>query len=109
MPQSPSERIAAIERIVYSHDTRLDFSMKELDAANNALREVEKEHADLKRTTDREMALLQREINELKKWREDVKRREEEWGSKLWMILPPVVAVLVSNAITYLLAVYGKK
>ena len=61
---------------------------------------LEKEHADLKRTTDREIALLQREIDELKKWKEDVKRHEQVWGNKLWMILPPVLAVLVSNAIT---------
>ena len=56
-----------------------------------------------------EIVLLQREIDELKKWKEDVKRGEEEWGRKLWMILPPVLAVFISNAITYLLAVYGKK
>ena len=83
--------------------------MKELDAAYHVHRELEKDHADLRRTTDREIALLQREIDELKKWKEDVKRGEEEWGRKLWMILPPVLAVLVSNAITYLIAVYGRK
>lgn len=109
MPQSPNERITAIERIVDTHAYRLDISMKEADETYNVLREMGKEIADLKRTTEREIALLQREIDELKKWKEDVKRGEEEWGRKLWMILPPVLAVLISNAITYLLAVYGKK
>jgi chromosome segregation ATPase len=109
MPQSPNERITVIERIVDTHIYRLDASAKEVDAVYDAHRELEKEHADLKRTTEREIALLQREIDELKRWKEDVKKREEEWGRKLWMILPPVLAVLVSNAITYLLTVYGKK
>jgi hypothetical protein len=109
MPQSPSERLTAIERVVDTHAYRLDASMQRFDAFYEAHRELEKEHADLKRTTDREIALLQREIDELKKWKEDVKRSEEEWGRKLWMILPPVLAVLISNAITYLLTVYGKK
>jgi hypothetical protein len=83
--------------------------MTKLDGVYDAHHHLEKEHADLRRTTDREIALLQREIDELKKWREDVKRRDEEWGSKLWMILPPVLAVLVSNAIIYPIAVYAKK
>ena len=109
MPQSPNDRITAIERIVATHAYRLDISMKQADAAFLTLRELQKDIADLKRITEREIALLQREIDELKKWKEDVKKGEEEWGRKLWMILPPVLAVLVSNAITYLLAIYGKK
>jgi chromosome segregation ATPase len=109
MVQSPNERLTAIERIVYAHDYGLDAATKEIDALRDAHRELEKDHADLKRTTDREIALLQREIDELKKWREDVRRGEEEWGRKLWMILPPVLAVLVSNAITYLIAIYSRK
>lgn len=109
MPQSPSDRITAIERIVDTHTYRLDASTKEIDAIYDVHRELSKELADLKRICERDISLLQREIEELKKWKEDVKRREEEWGRKLWMILPPVLAVLVSNAITYLLALYAKK
>lgn len=74
MPQSLNKRITAIERIVDTHAYRLNISMKEFDASSNALREMEKAIADLKRTTEREIALLQREIDELKKWKEDVKR-----------------------------------
>lgn len=105
MPQSPNERLTILERVIGAYESRLDIYTKEVYAIRDVLRALEKEHADLKRTTDREIALLQREIDELKKWKEDVKRGEEEWGSKLWIILPPVLAVLVSNAITYLLTV----
>jgi hypothetical protein len=109
MAESPTARITIIERIVDTHTYRLDTSAREVDAVYEAHRELEKEHADLKRITETEIALLKREIDELKKWKEDVKKSEEEWSRKLWMILPPVIAVLVSNAITYLLTVYGKK
>lgn len=88
MPQSPIERITAIERIVDTHAYRLGASVTRVDAIYNALRGLEKEHPDLRRTSEREIALLQREIDELKKWREDVKKREQEWGTRLWMILP---------------------
>jgi hypothetical protein len=109
MPQSPNERLTVLERVIGAYESRLDIYTKEVYAIRDVLRALEKEHTELKRTTDREIALLQREIDELKKWKENVKRGEEEWGRKLWMILPPVLAVLVSNAITYLLTVYGKK
>lgn len=49
MPQSPNERIPAIERIVDTHVYRLDSSAGEINEVYSAHRELEKEHADLKR------------------------------------------------------------
>jgi hypothetical protein len=70
---------------------------------------VEQELTALHRDFDREVALLKREIEELKKWQDDAKKGQEEWGRKLWMILPPVLAVLVSNALTLAITLYAKK
>ena len=110
MAQSAAEeRINAIERVVDTHNFQLNASAKEQDAASMRHRELEKDHNALRRETDREIALLKREIDELKKWKDHVKRKEEEWGRKLWMILPPVLAVLISNAITLLITIYVKK
>ena len=39
---------------------------------------------------------------------QEVKKAEEEWGRKLWMIVPPVAAVLVSNLLTILIMAYFK-
>ena len=110
MAQSAAEqRINAVERVVATHIFRLDSSVKDFDAAYIAHRELEKEHIELRREMARTIALLEREIDELKKWKDEVKKSEEEWGRKLWMILPPVLAVLVSNAITLLITIYVKK
>ncbi len=47
-----------------------------------------------------EVALLRREVTELKTWREGWQRQREEWSRKLWMILPPVLAALLSSLLT---------
>src|SRR5947209_5252682 len=100
MPPRPTERITALERCIDVHTTRLDALVKEVDATYDAHTEAAKAFADLKRDFDREVALLKREVEELKKWQDEVKKGKEEWGRKLWMILPPLLAVLISNALT---------
>ena len=109
MAQTPTERVTAVERIVDTHSTRLYLIEKEADALHDAHKELAKEFADLKRDFDRETALLKREIEELRKWKEEVRKAEEEWGRKLWMIVPPLLAVLVSTLLSVLIMLYFKK
>ncbi len=40
-------------------------------------------------------ALLQKECEDLRKWQEDEKKRRETWGSRLWMVIPPILAVVL--------------
>jgi hypothetical protein len=109
MAQSPTERVTTLERRTDVQAARLDALFKDVDTLRNAHAETVKELAVLDRNCDREIALLKREVEDLKKRLEDMKRSQEEWGRKLWMILPPVLAVLVSNALTLLIALYVKK
>lgn len=48
-------------------------------------------------------ALLQREIVEFTKWKDDVKKGSEEWGRRAWAVLPPVIAVILSCLLTFFL------
>lgn len=47
-----------------------------------------------------DIALLERETDELKAWKDDLKKQQEEWGRKVWMLVPPIVAALLSSALT---------
>jgi len=53
------------------------------------------------------IAVLKRRTDELEGWKDDVKKQGEEWGRKLWMIVPPIIA----GILTFLLGYYfgGKK
>jgi cell shape-determining protein MreC len=105
MAQSPTERVTALERIVDTHTIRLDALVKDVDALYEAHSEAAKDFTDLKR----EFALLKREVEELRKWQDDMKKGKEEWGRKLWMIVPPLLAVLVSTALALVITLYVKK
>ena len=109
MAQSPTERVNMPERRADVQALRLDTLVKEVETVRQTHAETVKVLAVLDRNCDRKFALLKREVEELKKWREDVKKGEEEWGRKLWMILPPVLAVLISNALTFLFALYVRR
>ena len=97
-------------------ERRTDVQAMWVEALTNKVNGVTDAHAEtakdlavLHRDCDRELALLKREVEELRKWRDDVKKGEEEWGRKLWMILPPVLAVLISNALTLAISLYLRK
>ena len=109
MAQSPTERITALERLVAAHAMRQDGLADRVNVVFNAHAETAKEFVVLKRDFDRELALLKREVEELKKWQEDVKKGKEEWGRRLWLIVPAVLAVLISNALTLLISLYFRK
>ena len=109
MAHSPTERVTALERIVDTHTFRLDALVKEVDALNYSQSEAAKEFAALKRDFDREIALLKRKMDGVMKWQDDEKKGKEEWGRKLWMIVPPVLAVLISTAITLVITLYIRK
>lgn len=102
MAQSPTERVTTLERRVDVLTTQLGALKDQVVVVRDLHAESAKELALLKREVDRELALLKRDVEDLKKGR-------EEWGRRLWMILPPVLAVLISTALTLLITLYFKK
>jgi cell shape-determining protein MreC len=108
MAKSPTERVTTLERQVDTHIAQLEALVQNVKSVSDSHADTAKELATLKRDVDREVALLKREVEELKKWQDNVKKNQEEWGRKLWMILPPVLAVLISNALTLAITRYFK-
>jgi hypothetical protein len=37
------------------------------------------------------------------KWQEDEKKRREAWGQRFWMIVPPLLAAILSSTLTAIL------
>jgi len=109
MAQTPSVRVNALERSIDAHIFRLDVIEGEVATIQTALSGANKELAELMRESGLEIALLKREAAELRKAQDEFKRQNEEWGRKLWMILPPVLAVFISNALTLLISLYLRK
>ncbi len=46
-------------------------------------------------------ALRQNEIEELKKWQDEVKKQKHEWGKRIWGLVAQVLAVAVGWALGY--------
>ncbi len=53
------------------------------------------------------IAVLTQRTDELEGWKDDVKKQGEEWGRKLWMIVPPIMAAILTFLLGYYLG--GKK
>ena len=47
-----------------------------------------------------EIALLKVKVEELRSWRDEARKQQEEWSRKLWMIVPPVIAAILSSVLT---------
>ena len=46
------------------------------------------------------VALVEQSATDLKKWKDETRHREEEFGKKVWMIVPPVIAAILSSTLT---------
>src|SRR5439155_22152344 len=50
-----------------------------------------------------DIGFVRRDVEELKRWQEEVKKRGEEWGRKLWLVVPPILAAALTGLINYLI------
>ena len=83
---------------------------KEVAAFGKALAVFEQQLKDLRGwkegfgTIDQlkiDLALLRKEIEELKKWQEEVKKQKDEWGKRLWALVGPLLGATVGWALAH--------
>lgn len=48
-----------------------------------------------------ELALVRKEIEDLKKWQEEVKKQKDEWGKRIWALVGPLLGATVGWALGY--------
>jgi len=87
--------------------------MERVDSARKSLRIIDNEHkesarliADLRREFEKEMALVKRELEEIKKWREEQKKEHDESQRRLWAFGPNVVGAIISGIIAAAVAYF---
>jgi predicted nucleic acid-binding Zn-ribbon protein len=107
--RSPTERINDLDKVTTTILARLDSVEKRLEALERAQSEITKALADLNSSFIRDIALLQREVDDFKKWKDEVKKEREERGRKLWMLLPPLLAAALSSIANALITYYLRK
>jgi hypothetical protein len=91
-----TEKITELEKLGATLLVRLDAALKEVEVVDNAHSETARSVADLRREYEKEIALLKREIEDLKKWKEDQKKAGEERSRRLWAFGPNDVAAVIS-------------
>ncbi len=106
--KTTAERLLDLEKLGATLTERLDTSIRELAAVDNAHAETVRVVADLRRESEKEVALLKREVEDLKKWKEERKRADDERSRRLWSFGPNVVgaaiSVLGAAAVAYFIA-----
>ncbi len=102
-------KIDELEKLGVTLLTRLDNADKELSAVYAAHKEFVQQLADLRREYEREIALLKREVEELKKWKDDSKKQGEERTRRLWAFGPNLLAAVIGGLIASAIAYFTKR
>ncbi len=50
-----------------------------------------------------EQALARHDLEELKKWQEEIKKQTDEWSRRIWTLISGIIIALVSLAVGYYL------
>jgi chromosome segregation ATPase len=98
------DRVAELETSAATHAERLDTIVRSLDTVFDDQEETARELADVRREHEKEIALLKREVEELKNWRTERKRQDEEWSRRLWAFGPNLLAAVVGGVIAAAIA-----
>ncbi len=86
MPRkTDGDKLNDLEKFVAGMVKELEFAVKANQSLDADLRKSVELLNDLRRDSDREIALLKREVEELK-------RSRDRWSQRLWLVLAPLVA-----------------
>ncbi len=100
------DRVAELEKTAAKLLARLDVADRTLDALSNDHKLSDRELADVRREHETEIALLKREIEELKSWKSDRKKQDEEWSRRLWAFGPNLLAAVIGGLIAAAIAYF---
>lgn len=96
----------AVQLTVY-----LDNLTKDIVSFREALASLDKEHKqtlqllnDTRREFEKDNALLKREIEELKKWKDDQKKERDEKSRRLWAFGPNIAGAVVTASLSIIIS-----
>ena len=94
--KSNTEKITELEKFVAALIERSEATTSGVKTVDDAHAETARVLADLRREYEKEIALLKREVEDLKKWKEDQKRAGEERTRRAWSFGPNIVGAVIS-------------
>jgi predicted RNase H-like nuclease (RuvC/YqgF family) len=100
------DKVEDLQRATAILTQREETTSQSLASLANEHKQDMRELAGVRREHEREIALLKREIEDLKRWKDDQKKEREEWGRRLWAFGPNVVAALLSGLISAIVAYF---
>src|SRR5690242_12600900 len=95
------DKVEELQRNVATLQERLDYVGKTLEKALIDHQDTAHRLADLHREHEREQALLKREVEELRKWKDELGRRLWAFGPN---IAGAVISGLIAAAVAFLVA-----
>ena len=104
--KTDGEKIDELKDAVAQLTERLQNGIDDLNSFEDKLTELARSLADLRREDEKDIALLKRELEELKKWKDEQKKEHDEWGRRAWAFGPNVIGAVVSGIIAALVAYF---
>lgn len=100
------DKVDELQRTAATLIERLDNALKSLDAVYEAQRETARELGDLRRQHEMEIALLKRELEEFKKWKDEQRKERDERSRRLWAFGPNILAAVIGGLIAAAVAYF---
>ena len=104
--KTDGEKVDELKDAVALLTERLQNTVDDLQSFEDKLSELARGLADLRREDEKEIALMKRELEDLKKWKDEQKKEHDEWGRRVWAFGPNVTGAIVSGIIAALVAYF---
>jgi hypothetical protein len=100
-----SEKIDELATLVAVLSERLDAHRTEV----GGIADVQSRAVEVLAEVKTEIALLKKISDDLVDWKDDAKRLQEERGRKLWLLVPAIIAAILSSALTAVATYFLRK
>lgn len=102
--KTQADRLLDLEKVVPRIGKQLQTSEKAADALNYAHQETIGKVGDLRLDFEKTIVLLKKEIEDLKKWKEEQKKDTEERARRIWAFGPSALAAVVGGLFALLVS-----
>ena len=104
--KTDGEKIDELKDAVAQLTERLQNTTDQLASLRVAAFDTAMSLSDFRREYEKETALMKRELEDLKKWKDEQKKEHDEWGRRVWAFGPNVTGAIVSGIIAALVAYF---
>ncbi|HYH64214.1 MAG TPA: hypothetical protein VD866_05905 [Urbifossiella sp.] len=100
--KTQADRLLELERNVPGIAKQLEATEKAADALGLAHQQTVDRVTELRIAYEATLAVTRKELDDLRKWKDDQKKEREEWARRVWAFGPSVLGAVVGALITLL-------